>query len=108
MLSSWQEPTKTSPSARAAKAATSMLTAGSLSRGLSSSPTSSRLLPAYARPKPKMAPILVVGFSCQMCQGQGPGLGGSVHPASSAEMAPGLVIGFPYKRCKVQGRGFEL
>ena len=37
MQSSWQEPTKTRPRARAAKAATSMETAGSPSSGLSSS-----------------------------------------------------------------------
>ena len=71
MLSSWQEPTKTRPSARAAKAATSMDTAGSPSRGLSSAATSSRRLPAYARPSPRMAPTLIVGLSCAAPEVQG-------------------------------------
>mmetsp|Transcript_31070 Transcript_31070/g.68979 ORF Transcript_31070/g.68979 Transcript_31070/m.68979 type:complete len:261 (+) Transcript_31070:1086-1868(+) len=60
-MSSLQVLVNTRPSASAAKPEISMLTSVSVMRGTSSSWTSSRLVPAYARPRPRMAPVRMVG-----------------------------------------------
>mmetsp|Transcript_15417 Transcript_15417/g.38393 ORF Transcript_15417/g.38393 Transcript_15417/m.38393 type:complete len:261 (-) Transcript_15417:1617-2399(-) len=57
-ISSLQLLVNTRPSASAAHPATSRGTSGSPTRGTSSSEISSRCDPAYARPRPRMAPVL--------------------------------------------------